>query len=187
MLAALLAAVVVGLAVHVAVNRPLPGEVEALVAVRAVAPGATVVAGDVAVRRLPETGLPSGALTSAEGVVGRTAAAPLVPGRALVPADVRTTDALAGMPEGSAAAYLPLAEAAVTRTLVPGDRVDVHSPVDGAVVVSGALVLRPEPGDQPGVWLAVEGDEAVALARARGADPAGASLQVSLRPTRKGE
>lgn len=176
-----------GLAVHVSVNRPLPGEVEALVAVRAVAPGATVTGADVAVQRLPGAGLPAGALRSTDGVVGRTAAVPLVPGRALVAADVRTTDALAGMPEGSAAAYLPLAEAAITRTLTPGDRVDVHSPVDGAVVVSGALVLRPEPGEEPGVWLAVDRGETVALARARGADPAGAALQVSLLPTPRGE
>lgn len=178
--AALLAALTVGLAVHLAVSRPAPDEVKALVATRPVPLGQVVSAGDVELRHLPPRALPAGALTSAEPALGRTAAVPLVEGRVLVSDDLSTAGLLQGLPEHLAAVYLPLSEPEVPAALGAADRVDVHSPVDGSVVVAAALVLRASAGERPGVWLAVDPAGAEALAAARGADPAGAALQLTL-------
>lgn len=186
-LAALLAAVTVGLVAHLALSRPAPEDVGALVAVRDLPVGTVLAAGDLEVRHLPPRALPADALTDLALAAGRTAAVPLAAGRVLVPDDLRTSALLDGLAEGSVAAYLPLAEPEVTAALEAGDRVDVHSPVDGTVVVAGALVLRSAGGERPGLWLAVDTPGAQALAAARGSDPAGASMQVSLHPTLKGE
>lgn len=179
-LAACLAAVTVGLVVHVSMSRPAPDDVLAVVAVRDVPVGALLAAGDVELRHLPGRALPQEALTDTALATGRTVAVPLAAGRVLVPEDLRASALLSGLGEGTVAAYLPLAEPEVAAALVAGDRVDVHSPVDGAVVVAGALVLRSAAGERPGVWLGVDPPGARALAAARGADPAGASMQVSL-------
>lgn len=181
MLAAALAATAVALAVHAALGRPDPDDVSALVAARDVPVGATLTPGDLTVRHLPPRALPADALRDPGSTLGRTTAVPLVAGRAVVPSDLRTSALLDGLPEGSAAVYLPLGEPAVAAALSPGDTVDVHSPVDGSVVVPSAVVLRPVTSERPGLWVAVDGPDAVALAAARGADPVGASLQVSLR------
>ena len=185
--AALLAALTVGLALQLALTRPAPEDVPALVAVRAVPPGQVVRAGDVQVRRLPPQALPDAVLTSAEQAIDRPAAVPLVAGRTLVAADLHTASLLTGLAEGTTAVFLPLAEAEVPAALVPADRVDVHSPVDGSVVVPGAVVLRTTGGERPGAWLAVDRAGAQALAVARGSDPAGASLQIALLTTPSGE
>lgn len=185
-MAAALAAMAVAVAVHAILGRPDPEDATALVATRAVPVGATLAPGDVEVRHLPPRAVPEGALTEPGAAIGRTTAVPLVPGRAVVPADLSTSALLEGLAEDGAAVYLPLGEPAVAASLAPGDRIDVHSPVDGTVVVPAAVVLRVEAEERPGLWVAVDGPDAVALAAARGADPVGASLQVSLRPTRTG-
>lgn len=181
-LAALLAAVTVGLLAHLALSRPDPDDVVALVAVRDVPVGALVGRSDVELRHLPARALPRDALTDPSLAEHRRAAVPLVAGRVLVPDDLRHTALLDGLEEGTLATYLPLAEPEVPAALESGDRVDVHSPLDGTVVVTGALVLRSASGERPGVWVAVDRPGAQALAAARGSDPAGASMQVSLHP-----
>ena len=186
-LAALLAAVTVGLLAHLALSRPAPDDVDALVAVRDVPVGAVLERADLELRHLPPRALPPDALRDPALAAGRTAAVPLAAGRVLVPDDLRISALLDGLAEGSVAAYLPLAEPEVPAALGPGDRVDVHSPVDGTVVVAGAVVLRAAAGERPGLWLGVDTPGAQALAAARGADPAGASMQVSLHPTAAGE
>lgn len=180
-LAAVLAAVTVGLVTHLVLSRPSPDDVVALVAARDVPVGATLGPSDVELRHLPERALPRGALTDAGTALGLRAAVPLTAGRALVPDDLRHSALLEGLTEGTVAAYLPLAEPEVPAALGAGDRVDVHSPLDGTVVVTDALVLRSATGERPGLWVAVDTLGAQALAAARGADPAGASMQVSLQ------
>lgn len=180
-LAALLAAVTVGLVVHLSMSRPAPEDVPAVVAVRDVPVGEQLGPGDVEVRRLPKSALPPHALTDAAAAAGRTAAVPLTAGRVLLPDDLRTAALLDGLAEGTVAVHLPLAEPEVPGALAAGDRVDVHSPLDGTVVVDSALVLRTTVGERPGLWLAVDTPGAQSLAAARGADPAGASMQVSLQ------
>lgn len=186
-LAALLAAVTVGLVVQLSLSRPAPEDVGALVAVRDVPVGTVLDQADLELRHLPARALPPDALTDPALATGRSAAVPLTGGRVLVPDDLRTSALLDGLAQGSVAAYLPLAEPEVSAALAAGDRVDVHSPLDGTVVVAGALVLRSAAGERPGLWLGVDTPGAQALAAARGADPAGASMQVSLHPTLWGE
>lgn len=178
----MLAAVTAGGTAYLALNRPVDDAVPALVAVRALPVGHLLGDGDVQVRGLPGAAVPVDALTQQETAVGRTVVAPLAAGEVLTHLDVRTSALLTGLAEGTVAVFLPLAEPAVATSVQAADLVDVHSPVDGAVVVPKALVLRAGGGEQPGLWLGVDRAGAQALAAARGADPAGAALQVALHP-----
>lgn len=178
--AALLAAATVGLTVHVLLSRPAPDDVPALVAARPVAVGQLLAEADLEVRHLPPRTLPEGALTGPAEAVGQLSAGPLAPGEVLTATDLGTAGLLTGLADDRVAVFLPLAEPAVPQALAPADRVDVHSPVDGSVVVGAALVLRTSSGEQPGLWLAVDRPGAAALAAARGSDPAGAAMQVAV-------
>lgn len=92
---------------------------------------------------LPDA-VPSGALTSADDVVGRRVAGPVRAGEALT--DVRLLDAALLPPGAEVAVPVRLAEPAVAELLRPGDRVDVLSagPEDGGsarTVASDVVVL----------------------------------------------
>lgn len=182
MLAAALAALTAGGTAYLALNRAADDAVPALVAVRALPVGHLLGDGDLQVRGLPAPAVPVGALTQVETAVDRTVVAPLAEGEVLTTVDVRTAALLTGLVEGTVAVFLPLSEPAVAASVQAADLVDVHSPVDGSVVVPRALVLRSGGGEQPGLWLGVDRTGAQALAAARGADPAGAALQVALHP-----
>lgn len=182
MLAAALAALTAGGTAYAALDRPAADAVPVLVAARELPVGHRLTAGDVQVRDLPAQAVPTGALTDSGTVLDGRVVAPLAEGEPVTSLDLRTSALLAGQPAGTLAVFLPLAEPAVAAALGAADRVDVHSPVDGSVVVDGALVLRTDAGEPPGVWLAVDPAGARALAAARGADPVGTALQVALRP-----
>lgn len=154
----------------------------ALVAVRELPAGHLLSAGDVQVRAVPTAAVPAGALTGTVAALDRTLVSPLARGEVLTALDLRTSALLRGSVAGTVAVFLPLSEPAVAASVEAADRVDVHSPVDGSVVVSRALVLRAVGDERPGLWLAVDATGARALAAARGADPVGASLQVALHP-----
>lgn len=153
-----------------------------MIAVRALPLGHVLTDGDVRLRELPGQAVPVGALTESSAAVNRRVVAPLAQGEVLTSLDLRTSALLTGLAQGTVAVFLPLTEPAVADAIEAADLVDVHSPVDGSVVVARALVLRAGAGEQPGVWLSVDPAGAQALAAARGADPVGASLQVALRP-----
>ncbi|GGK81658.1 SAF domain-containing protein [Ornithinimicrobium pekingense] len=195
LLAALLAAAAVGGTAYAALGRPPEGGVAVVVATREVPVGAVLSSGDVTVRRLPPDAVPVAALSEPAEVVGRPAAAVLSEGEALTRHDVRTGSLLAGQPEGSVAVWLPLADPAVAEALSAGDRVDVHSPVDGRRVVEDVLVVAVRSGassssgligggglarEAGGVWLALSSEHAAAVAAARGADPSGAALLLAV-------
>ncbi|KUG55799.1 hypothetical protein AVL62_05805 [Serinicoccus chungangensis] len=179
-MAAVLAALVVGGGLHLVVSQPRPEDVPVVVAARALPVGAPLGEGDTELRHLPASALPEGAL---EGLPpGRhQVAVPLQAGEILSAADLRTSALLEGLPD-RVAVFVPLGEPTVAEALGAGDAVDVHSPVDGAVVAREALVLQTRGGEAPGLWLAVEENTAAGLAAARGADPVGAALSVALRP-----
>lgn len=187
LLAAVTAGLVVGLTVHLLANRPAADAVPALVAARPLPVGHVLQPADLQVRPLPRASLPEGHLRDPATARGRPLAAPMAAGEVLTPHDIRTADLLAAQEAGTVAVFLPLTEPAVAVALGPGDRVDVHSPLDGSVVLAGALVVGSSPGERPGVWLGVPEAGAVAVARARGADPSGLSLQVSVHHTPSGE
>lgn len=182
LLAAGLAAVTVGGTAYLALHRPPEDAVPVLVARHAVPVGQVLTEDDVQLRQVVRSAVPTEALTGAEQAVDRVTVAPLVAGEVLTGLDVHTAGLLTGLADGTSAVFLPLAETTVAQAVTAADRVDVHSPVDGAVVVTEALVLRSTAGDEPGLWLAVDRDGARALAVARGQDPAGAALQVAITP-----
>lgn len=192
----MLAAVAVGGTAYAALGRPPDGGVPVVVATREVPVGAVLSSGDVAVRQLPPAAVPPTALDDPAQVVGRPVAAVLSEGEALTPHDVRTGSLLVGQPRGSVAVWLPLPDPAVAEALSAGDRVDVHSPVDGRRVVEDALVLAVRAGasgpggligttslsrEGGGAWLALSPERSAAMAAARGADPAGAALLLAVR------
>lgn len=183
-LAATLAALTAGGTAYLALNRPTADATPALVAVRALPLGHVLTDSDVRLRELPGQAVPVGALTEPSAALDRTVVAPLAQGEVLTSLDLRTSALLTGLAQGTVAVFLPLSESAVAASVQAADLVDVHSPVDGSVVVPRALVLRAGTGEQPGLWLGVDRAGAQALAAARGADPMGASLQVALHPQR---
>lgn len=181
-LAAALAALTAGGTAYLALDRPAHDAGTVLVAARQLPVGHLLTDADVQVRDLPAAAVPAGAVTGPVTTLDRTVAAPLAQGEVITTLDLRTASLLVGQADGTVAVFLPLSEPAVAASVEPADRVDVHSPVDGSIVVTGALVLRTDGPDRPGLWLAVDRPGAQALAAARGADPAGASLQVALHP-----
>lgn len=181
MLAACLVALVVAGLGYAALARPAPGTVPVVVATAPVALGEELTSGVVAVRHLPAPALPQGALGDLTTVLGRRAAGPLVPGEVLTPVDVHAARLLDGLPADVGATFLPLPEPGVLAAVTEGDHVDVHSPVAGDLVAGRLLVLGVRSGEDGGVWLAVPPEEAKALAAARGADPMGAGLLITLR------
>lgn len=198
MLAALLAAVAVGGTAYAALGRPREGGVPVVVATREVPVGAVLASGDVTVRQLPPGAVPSAVVGDPADAVGRPVAAVLSEGEALTVHDVGTASLLQGQPAGSVAVWLPVPDTAVAEALSAGDRVDVHSPVDGRRVVEDVLVLAVRSGgsggsgppglmgaaalarEGGGVWLALSKDRSTELAAARGADPAGGALLLAL-------
>ncbi|WP_083652720.1 MULTISPECIES: SAF domain-containing protein [Serinicoccus] len=180
-LAAALAAITVGGSLHLVLTRPQPDEVPVVVAARQLAVGTTLSARDTELRHVPPDLLPEGFLSAAPEV-GASLAVPVQAGEVLTTADLRTSALLDGL-EGEVAVWLPVTDAAVATATVAGDRIDVHSPVDGDRVARGALVLRPGTGEEPGLWVAVDEGTAGDLAAARGADPLGAALLVAVRAT----
>ncbi|MFK5581986.1 SAF domain-containing protein [Serinicoccus sp. LYQ131] len=179
--AAVLAGVTVAGGLHLVLGRPAPDDVPVVLAARQLSVGQVLDAADVEVVLLPPRARPAGALTDLGAAHGARLVTPVGAGEVLTSSDLRTTGLLAGMPPGTVAVFVPLADEAVALAATPGDLVDVHGP-DGAVVAREGLVLRsPQPGTS-GLWLAVDTGTAQELAGARGADPLGAALQVALRP-----
>jgi Flp pilus assembly protein CpaB len=145
----------------------------AVVATRRVPVGATVRAGDVAVRRLPAALVPAGGLRRPP--VGRTVVAPLFPGQVVVAGQL-APDGLTGvaalLPRGRQAVAVPTGSARPPVRL--GDRVDVlatfdpdKAPDDAPEgeptfpVATGAMVVDVGPD---AVTVAVEPDEAARVA-----------------------
>lgn len=169
-----------GILAHLVTSRPVADGVPAVVAVREVAVGTELASGDVAVRQVPRSALPDGALRDVGEALGRPTASVLAPGEVLTRHDVRTADLVTGLGSGTVAVWVPLGEAAVTAALAGGDRIDLRSAGDGAVLARGVLVLAVRSGEQGGAWVAVGDEQAGALAAQR-ADPLGSGIQVALR------
>lgn len=194
----MLAALAVGGTAYAALGGPPQGAVTVVVATRQVPVGAVLSSGDVSLAQLPPGAVPAAAVGRASEVVGRPVSAVLSEGEVLTVHDVGAASVLEGQPPGSLAVWLPVPDAAVAEALSAGDRVDVHSPVDGRRVVEDVLVLAVRSRssgsssligttgparDGGGAWLALSPDGSTALAAARGADPAGGALLLALHPS----
>ena len=127
-----------------------------LVAEHDLAPGSTLAATDVELRRLPTDLLPSGALTTVRAATGHVLGGALRAGEPIT--DVRLVDSgFAGEAPGSSAVPVRLADPGVADLLHPGVRVDVittdpnqtDDPVltSGALLASGAIVLTVRDAD----------------------------------------
>ncbi|GAA5166624.1 hypothetical protein GCM10011366_02590 [Ornithinimicrobium tianjinense] len=181
LVAAVLAAAAVLAVGRLALARPAPGTEPVVVAVGPVAVGTTLTPALLEVRHLARDAIPEGAVRDVGSASGRAASSVLVPGEVVTASDLGGSSLLTDQPGGTRGVFLPVPEPPLLAALRGGDRVDVRSPVDGSRVVEDALVLAVHAGEDGGLWLAVTDDGAGALAAARGADPAGGSLLVSLR------
>lgn len=130
---------------------------EVLVAVRDLAPGALVAAGDLAVAAWPKNLLPAGALRPGEEPVGRVLAGAVRAGEVLTDVRVVGPGLTAALDRGLRAVPVRLADPGVSALLRPGDRIDLYAvaghesadiPDATSVVVANALVLAvPDRGD----------------------------------------
>ena len=166
------AALLAYLALSSASARPAPQAMPeeragVVVAARAIAPGAVIGEGDVALRQAAPEQLAEGALTELEQALGRVVLYPIARGeqvlrQRLAPEGVGAGDAAAALPAGRVGVAVKVApETAAGGLLRPGDRVDVAAalPVGGQetwvactvardvpVLAVGSEVARPEEG-----------------------------------------
>ena len=175
----LLAAVLAALAVVTGVRAaalPATATTAVLVAATDLPGGSRLASADVTTVQLPVDAVPSGAVSSAESVAGRTLAAPVTRGEPLTDVRLVSPGLLDGYP-GLVAAPVRIADPAAVRLLAVGDHVDLLavSPEGGdAVLVAPAapVVAVPAPSDADGlvggalVVVAVPEEEAHALAEA---------------------
>ncbi|MFT4293886.1 MAG: SAF domain-containing protein [Micropruina sp.] len=140
----LFAAVLAALAVWTALGvlrPPDPPSVSVLVAERALVGGRTVAAGDVAVRRLPASALPTDYLNDPDQALGRPLTVSIPAGTVLLPTSVVTKNALAA----PGLAILPVTLTPTAAALVEvGDRIDLlasDAGGDPALVASAARVV----------------------------------------------
>jgi pilus assembly protein CpaB len=132
---------------------PAPGSAQpsapVLLARHDLAPGSTLAAADVVLRRMPADLLPSGALSTVQAATGHVLGGALRAGEPIT--DVRLVDT--GLPAeapGSSAVPVRLADPGVADLLHPGVRVDVvtEDPSQtGDVLASNAIVLTVRDAD----------------------------------------
>jgi pilus assembly protein CpaB len=143
-----------------------PATTAVLVAARALAVGTSLSAADVRIARWPPLLRPATALERPLDAIGRRLASPLAAGDAVTQQRLVGGDLAAGLPPGTVAAPITLANSAAANLIHAGDYVDLLSPPspDGVgtsalVLAFGVLVLAvvPESPDsaQPGAQLVV--------------------------------
>ncbi|WP_299445681.1 SAF domain-containing protein [uncultured Phycicoccus sp.] len=123
------------------VRPPPPPGVTVLVAARAVAPGAVLEPGDVAVRSVPLLARQPGAVTTTAGAVGRRVGGPLLPGEAVTSSRLVPRTVAEGLAASEVALHVLLADPAGVDLLVPGHRVTVYPTGGGEALATGARVL----------------------------------------------
>lgn len=202
MLAALLAAVVVG-GLASSVHPPAEPTRDLVVAAHDLAPGSVLTAADLAVAPRARGATPPDPLTSVDDVVGRTVAAPLLTGEALRSRDVVSPGLVSGLGPGMRATPVRLADEGAADLVRAGDNVDVlasfgsdtGSGATATVVASAVRVLVAPAGSGStstsllggapvsstgGALLVLATTQGQALDLARAA--AGGRLSVALRP-----
>lgn len=174
------------------VRPPPPPTADVLVLARAVSAGTELGPADVRTVAVPDAVAAPGMLRSTSEAVGERVAVALPVGFPLAAEVLVGPGLAAGAPAGDVVVPVRLADAAVARTLRPGDRVDLLSAAADAaasaggaeVVAAGALVVaRDEPGGGGGL-LGPEETAAllyVAVPRASAPGLVGASAWAPLR------
>lgn len=157
--------------VAVGLLRPAPPPTtDVLVTARAVPAGAVLTAADVVLRPVPRAARQPGALTRRWEAVGRRSGSPLAAGEALTATRLVPRSAADGLPAGTVALHVLLADPAAADLLVPGSAVVVYPAVGGSVLVRDATVLAVDPPPEAdGAFAGPPGARGVVLALPAGA------------------
>lgn len=142
--------------------------------------GARLGPADVTVRPQPADTVPAGAITDAADLPPRPLAAPVRAGEVLTDARFLGPGALEATDGGLVLAHVAVADPAVLTAVRPGQRVDVVSTLDGAVVATDAAVSST---GEAGAFLLVEREDAGALAVAASGGVPGVGVTLVLLPT----
>jgi Flp pilus assembly protein CpaB len=152
------AATLTGIAVLAGLHAVRPTEArltDVLAAARPIAAGASLVAADLTIVRVPAPAVPTGALTTSDAAVGMTVAGPLARGELLTPTRHIGPGLLDAVAPGSVAAPVRVADPAAASLVRHGDRVDLLAvPADGGrsvVVAADVLVLTTMRDDRVGL------------------------------------
>lgn len=177
----LAAAGCVGLAAWAAVSAfappaPDPGP-SVVVASRDLPVGQRLSGDDLTTVHLPTDGVPRGSFAEVDDVSG-VLAAPLRQGEVVTDQRLSPAAALAGLADDAVLAHVPLGDAGIAAAVRDGDRVDVLSTVDGAVVAGDVVVTR---AAESGLLVAVTPEQASALAVASSPTLPGAGVTVVVR------
>lgn len=144
-----LAAGALAASLHVLAPSPPDGQ-PVLLAARDLAAGTALTAGDLRTDSRPVDDLPSGTLSSAQTVIGRVLTSGVRRGEVLTDARIVGPGLTVGLPPGTVAIPVRIADRAVVPLVAPGDHVDVLVATDAAeatLVARSAVVLaRPSPG-----------------------------------------
>lgn len=136
---------------------PPPPTTPVVVAARDLAAGSVLTGADLRTVPMPDAVLPAGAARSVAGLAGRVAAGPMRRGEPVTDARVVGPGLTAGLPVGSAAVPVRLAEPETATLVRAGDRVDVlGAPVgpdgtgtgDAVEIATGVRVLAVLAGQQ---------------------------------------
>ncbi len=124
LLAALLFCAAASLAVEQLTPAPL-AMATVMVAARDLASGTTLLAGDLAAQKLPQSAVPATAFTSTAGTAGQQLAGPLRKGQVLTDTSLMGPGMLVGAPPGTQAVPVRLADPATVQLVNPGQLVTV--------------------------------------------------------------
>lgn len=148
-----IATALAGLGTFVLITQLAPGVpdgVGVVVAVGTLSPGQTIGADDVAVRELPAAGVPDGAVTSPEEVIGQSLNSTVTANTVLQPGLLATAD---GAGPGRAHVPVRIPDDQLLELLVPGTRISLVAAAEagaGVLVDDARVVMRPAPPAQAG-------------------------------------
>lgn len=178
--------------VTVAALRPAPAGgagVPTVVMARDVAAGRTIGADDVTVSVRPGGQRPATALSAVGDVVGRAATSPLTVHEVVTPERLVGGDLLAGQPDDHVAISVPVVDTASVGVR-PGSHVDLYVTGSGARAATDVVVLAVHDAQEAAglgvaaparVSLALDPEQAAAVARGLGGLDAGQSLVIAMR------
>ena len=179
--AALFAAVAVLAALSSLSARQSSGT-DVLVAARTIAGGSPVVTADLKLERLPASGVPEGAITDPELVVGRTVVAEVPARRVLTGSDLLSAGGLAG--PGLVALPVRFGESATVALLEVGSRIDILGPTAGAeaygVVAASVRVVAIPKGGETGLLSGAQAE--LVLVEVTSAQAAAIAASASVSP-----
>jgi pilus assembly protein CpaB len=149
LLAGLLAAGAVLSALQVLRPAP-PVTAPVLTATRALSPGMPLDEAAVSVRRVPVSALPPGAVRDVGALRGRSLATPMAPGEVLTATRLVPRTGAEGLPRGTAAVRVLLADGGSARLLSAGQRAMVYLEGEANPAAQAVLILAVERPDAVG-------------------------------------